>query len=417
MVTRAFSATLTILFTGFILYRPIQSDAEAEQIARFQQYLRLNTAQPNPDYASAVDFIVSEANSIGVSSRVLELVPGKPLVLLTWKGKYADLPSVLLNSHMDVVTAEAEKWIHPPFSAKKDESGNIYARGSQDMKCVSTQYLEAVRNLRNKGFVPVRTLHLSFVPDEEIGGHDGVERFVQSEDFEKLNVGVVLDEGLASPNESYRVFYGERSPWWLKIKAVGAPGHGSKLYDNSAMENLLKSLEAIRHYRAAQFDMVKLGLAGEGDVTSVNPVFLKAGTPTPTGFVMNLQPSQAEAGFDIRVSPNANVELLELRISEEWAPASRNMSFEFVQKAPIAPVTVADHSNVWWTLLEKAILNAGGKLQKPEIFPAATDARYVRKLGIPAFGFSPMANTPILLHDHNEVPFTSFTNTFWWFHS
>ena len=68
-------------------------------------------------------------------------------------------------------------------------------------------------------------------------------------------------------------------------------------------------------------------------------------------------------------------------------------------------VTTADSSNPWWTLLEKAVNEAGGKLNKPEIFPASTDARNFRELGIPAFGFSPMANTPILLHDHNEVCF------------
>jgi aminoacylase len=26
----------------------------------------------------------------------------------------------------------------------------------------------------------------------------------------------------------------------------------------------------------------------------------------------------------------------------------------------------------------------------------------VRRLGVPALGFSPMPNTPVLLHDHNE---------------
>ena len=38
----------------------------------------------------------------------------------------------------------------------------------------------------------------------------------------------------------------------------------------------------------------------------------------------------------------------------------------------------------------------------PEIFPAGTDSRYLRAAGIPAFGFSPMQNTPILLHDNDE---------------
>lgn len=38
----------------------------------------------------------------------------------------------------------------------------------------------------------------------------------------------------------------------------------------------------------------------------------------------------------------------------------------------------------------------------PLICPGATDARYLREVGIPALGFSPMNNTPILLHDNNE---------------
>ena len=45
---------------------------------------------------------------------------------------------------------------------------------------------------------------------------------------------------------------------------------------------------------------------------------------------MNLQPSVAQAGFDIRVPPTADPESLERRIAEEWAPASRNMTFEVV---------------------------------------------------------------------------------------
>ncbi|KEH15979.1 M20/M25/M40 family peptidase, partial [Medicago truncatula] len=177
------------------------------------------------------------------------------------------------------------------------------------------------------------------------------------------------------------------------------------------MENLLKSIESIRRFRASQFDLIKAGLKAEGDVVSINMAFLKAGTPSPTGFVMNLQPSEAEAGFDIRVPPTADAESLERRIAEEWAPSCRNMSFrlgQFKQKLSVLDasgkpvITKTDSSNPWWALLENAVQESGGKLGKPEIFPASTDARYFRRVGLPAIGFSPMANTPILLHDHNE---------------
>ncbi|XP_028766959.1 aminoacylase-1-like [Neltuma alba] len=384
------------------------SSSAAEILSRFQQYLQINTAQPAPNYYEAADFLVAQAKSLSLESQTIEFVKGKPMVLLKWPGAHPDLPAILLYSHTDVVPSELHKWMYDPFSAHIDQNGHIYARGSQDMKCVGMQYLEAVRRLKASGFQPLRSIYLSFSPDEEIGGHDGAGKFVESEFLKNLNIGVVLDEGLASPNENYRVFYGERSPWWLVIKATGAPGHGAKLYDNSAMENLLKSLESIRRFRASQFDLIKTGLKAEGEAVSVNMAYLKGGTPSPTGFVMNLQPSEAEAGFDIRVPPTADPESLERRIAEEWAPASRNMTFWFVQKAPVHDesgnpiITRTDSSNPWWGLLEDAIRKAGGKLQKPEIFPAATDSRYFRRQGLPAVGFSPMANTPILLHDHNE---------------
>ncbi|KAM7479523.1 hypothetical protein LguiA_027736 [Lonicera macranthoides] len=210
------------------------------------------------------------------------------------------------------------------------------------MKCVGLQYLEAIPKLKNSGFVPVRDVYLSFVPDEEIGGHDGAEKFVQSEVFDEMNAGIVLDKGLATPGEEYRC------PWWMVIKAVGAPGHGAKLYDNTAMENLMKSFDSVRRFRAAQFDLVK----DEGEVFSVNMAFWKAGTPSPIeilagllvsrinevnsglGFVMNLR-LEAQAGFDIRVPPTADQAALDKRITEEWAPASCNMTFEFKHKVSV----------------------------------------------------------------------------------
>lgn len=78
------------------------------------------------------------------------------------------------------------------------------------------QYLEALRVLKTQGIKLQRTIHLTFVPgsspsmlpqyktatskphcytspvpykDEEIGGHDGMEKFVEYPLFKELNVG------------------------------------------------------------------------------------------------------------------------------------------------------------------------------------------------------------------------------------
>lgn len=107
-------------------------------------------------------------------------------------------------------------------------------------------------------------------------------KFVESQVFDELNLGFVLDEGQASPNDEFRIFYADRSPWNMVIRALGVPGHGSRMYDNSAMENLMKSIEAMSKFRENQFDLVKAGLASTSEVISVNPVYVKAGIVSPT---------------------------------------------------------------------------------------------------------------------------------------
>lgn len=90
-----------------------------------------------------------------------------------------------------------EYWTYPPFSAKIDEYGNIFARGAQDMKPVGMQYLGAIRALKSKGITQLkRTIYLTYVPDEETGGDFGMSPFVQSDFFKKMDVGFGLDEGL-----------------------------------------------------------------------------------------------------------------------------------------------------------------------------------------------------------------------------
>jgi aminoacylase len=107
------------------------------------------------------------------------------------------------------------------------------------MKCVCVQYIAAIKHLKSSGFQPGRTVHLTFVPDEEIGGVDGMVLLLGTPWFLSLNVGLALDEGLASTDESYNVFYGERLPWWVKVTAKGNTGHGSRFIDGTAVEQVI----------------------------------------------------------------------------------------------------------------------------------------------------------------------------------
>lgn len=132
---------------------------------------------------------------------------------MSWIGENPSLPAIMLNSHMDVVPAYAEQWTHPPFAADIDEDGRIYARGTQDTKAIGMQYLAAIRKLKKSGKTLKRTLHVTFVPDEEIGGTLGMKSFVHHDVFKSLNIGFALDEAYMSPNDTYLIYYAERSNW------------------------------------------------------------------------------------------------------------------------------------------------------------------------------------------------------------
>ncbi|KAM3358105.1 hypothetical protein P3S68_021036 [Capsicum galapagoense] len=192
------------------------------------------------------------------------------------------LPFIILNSHLDSVPTELNKWTHLSFSTHMTSNGKIFAR-AQDDKCIGMHYLEAIKVIQNfdPNFVPLRNVHIVYVPDEEVGGFDGMKKFVELKEFEELNVGFMMD-GRLQLMMSLRVFYVDLKPWHMVIKAVGMPGHGSKLYDNTAMENLMKSIKVITNFRESEFDIVKAGLVTNFEVISVNPVFLKAGTPSLT---------------------------------------------------------------------------------------------------------------------------------------
>lgn len=362
-------------------------------VKRFQEYLQIKTVQPNPDYNKCKEFLCQYARELDLDFQTIEFVTGKPIIIMTLAGSCKESKSIILNSHTDVVPVSESKWDFNPFGAEIQD-GKIYARGSQDMKCVAIWYLEAIRELKMTLKLPLKkTIHLIFVPDEEIGGHDGMEQFVKSKEFLNLNAGFALDEGLACENDSVKVYYGERSPWWIWITATGNAGHGSKFIEPSATIRLLKVLEHFIEFRNAEQKKMETGLK-LGQVTSTNITILKSGVQ------MNVVTEIAEAGVDMRVAPTEDMKELRKRI-DSWISSQPGVSFVFKQYFPGAPPTVLDEQNLQWICLQKVAAAHNFNLET-EIFPAATDSRYLRQVGLNCIGISPIKSTPVLLHDHNE---------------
>lgn len=293
-------------------------------IDRFLAYLRIKSVHPTPDYASANAFLSEYLASFGFEPRLIALPSGLSVLLATMKGRDSSLPSLLLTSHCDVVPVEEKSWKFDPFAAHVDTDGKIYGRGAQDMKSCTVQHIEALGRLKRSGASFLRDIHVRallcarahshtlarslaratqilIAPDEEIGGNRGIRSFLPMDEFKKLNVGVALDEGLANPRDAYTLFYGERTPWWVKITASGNVGHGSRFIEGAAVDKLHAVCHKFLEFRAqqkAQYDSATVncvclslrrlafdwrGVCQEcgcktlGDFTTVNLTNIKAG--------------------------------------------------------------------------------------------------------------------------------------------
>ncbi|XP_042717714.1 aminoacylase-1 isoform X3 [Chrysemys picta bellii] len=343
-----------------------QDPGEHPSVTLFREYLRLKTVQPEPNYDVAVRFLERIAAELGLGCQKVEVCPGRVVTIMTWQGTDPQLRSILLNSHTDVVPVFEEHWTHDPFEAFKDSQGNIYARGAQDMKCVSIQYIEAIRRLKAEGKRFPRTIHMTFMP------------------------------GLANPTDTFTVFYGEKCVWWIKIKCEGNPGHGSQFVENTAAEKLNRVITSLLQFRESEKQRLKCDEhLTTGDVTSLNMTMLSGGVS------FNVVPLELSAGFDIRIPPTVNLQAFEEQLTAWCRAAGEGVTYKFYQKYMDQTVTCIEESDPWWKAFSGACRDMHITL-KCEIFPAGTDSRFIRAAGHPALGFSPMNHTPVLLHDHNE---------------
>ena len=103
------------------------------------------------------------------------------------------------------------------------------------------------------------------------------------------------------------------------MRAAGPTGHGSRFISGTAVSKLMGVVEKALAFRREQEEALGWGAAcGEGgggcshasarklgDVTTLNVTMLKAGVSVDGGrtYALNVVPTEAEAGFDVRISP------------------------------------------------------------------------------------------------------------------
>jgi len=220
-----------------------------------------------------------------------------------------------------------------------------------------------------------------------------------------MNIGFGLDEGLSSPSDVYQIYYGERCACWFYVRAKGPVGHGSAFVTDTATERIARLMERVFEFRATQQREMRLRKkSNHGEVVTINLTSMKGGHTQNCGesFTMNVIPSVAQVGLDVRVPPQISQFAIE-KMVEQWCNETmggpENYEIVHVQRGcgTTGENPITDyHTEPFSKLFVKSVEQNLKLKTEYNIFPASTDARFVRLAGIPVIGFSPMINHPVL---------------------
>ncbi len=176
-------------------------------------------------------------------------------MLFTWKGADSSLKPMVLMAHYDVVPeGDTSSWERKPFSGYFDGT-YIWGRGTLDDKVSMISILEAVEKLIKEGFIPERTLYLSFGHDEELSGEKGAATISEAFRERRISPEFVLDEGMAVTSGMIPMMkkpvalIGTSEKGYLTLKlTVNMPGgHSSTPEKESAVTVLTKALNDLLH--------------------------------------------------------------------------------------------------------------------------------------------------------------------------
>jgi acetylornithine deacetylase/succinyl-diaminopimelate desuccinylase-like protein len=373
----------------------------------------------------------SRLDRAGMTTEVLTSPAGRPSLVGRIEGP-TDRPPLVLVSHSDVVPVEPDAWTHDPFGGEVHD-GQLWGRGSLDMKGIAVAHVEAAVALAGGAAAPSREVIVVVVPDEEAGGGEGAGWLLEEHpDRAGFREGApppdALGEGGFGLADVVRrpilpIVVGEKAPVRVTARARGESGHGSLPPAEQAIRGLVRFVDSVSGSRTARLHPVvreqldELAAAADGPqrralrllsgtagaalvraaapaVRSLSPALgaVLADTVTPThldaGYAANVVPGGAEARFDARLLPDTDVEELLAWLRRVGRRHRVDVEVTSRDGGPVSP-----RGELFDVLHSVSAGLPDDPVPVVSLTPGVTDLRYWRRRGATAYGWMPLVLT------------------------
>ncbi len=388
--------------------------AFAEALDIFVRYLQIDTSNPPGNEKPAARFLGSLLEREGIACEYIETQPNREVLVARLSGDGSKRPIMLCN-HTDVVPVEEQYWDMPAFEGVIRD-GRVYGRGAVDMKGCGVMQLMAFLLLHRNRIPLTRDVVFCAVPDEEAGSTWGMKWLCENRpdicdvEFELSEGGGGADRFAGEDVKLFNIATNEKSICWLQLTAVGTPGHGSRIHHDNSLVHLMRALLRLEDWNrgitftpdtTAYIDrLAEAGLipprsqkdALEAQITrggELQAAFMNTLNITEfrSGIKTNVVPAKSWAAIDCRLLPGQDRHDWLRQVRE--VVADDRITVEFYRPGELEPAAVPWDTELFHTI--RAVLTEAMEdaVVVPSMTIGATDNRFLRAQGIPAYGFIP----------------------------
>jgi acetylornithine deacetylase/succinyl-diaminopimelate desuccinylase-like protein len=384
----------------------------------FRDYVRIDTSPTTGDEVAGARFLAARLAAAGIPSH-LEQLDGRHANL--WAVVEGDDPRALvLHNHIDVTPADPKQWFVPPFEGRIDLPW-IYGRGVFDMKSIAVAQLEAMIALKTSGRRLRRSVLFLATGGEEYGSHLGTQWILRQHPELVRRFWAVLTEGgtvEARTRDDIKYWGTEFAQKHFVDVAVCAP-EKKPLADLAALiDREVRSPRSglsitpevrqfLARYAPSRDSRTLKDLLAHPERLLADPAAFGKLPPYMQSMFRNetvpVQLRQVEGGWELDVKlhllPGVELAMVRDTLLPPWMTHGLAVRWS---ELPAALHGSPIHHPVMDAAVAEIERHHPGAVAGPMFLSwTATDARFFRRAGIPAYGFSPflIMNTDTLQVD------------------
>ncbi len=213
-----------------------------ELVQLTQALVRMKSENPPCDMREIADFAEAYFHDSGIPVQRYEPVAGRISLVATVRGEGPR--TLAFNGHLDVVPAgNRSTWRVDPYAADVID-GELWGRGSADMKSKIAAAMVLARVLKELGMPLPGAWTVMLVPDEETGGEHGTKWLVE-QNLVRADA-VIVGEGAG---RHYGV--ANKGSLGVDLKLTGRSAHAARPFEgDNAVERLAALLPRLRDLEA-----------------------------------------------------------------------------------------------------------------------------------------------------------------------